>query len=179
LEIAPVPHRATRGERRRLALGLLVLTPVVLLVLLPAVFGLDRTVVTDRSMDGGLGRGSVVLARQVPPLDLRVGDVVAVRLPGSGQDQRVERRIVAIRDGVATVESDQGGRASRQPVALSAASYSRVWLGVPWIGYPFVVQGGWIVLVAAAFAALMLALAAGRRSPSKPLAQPRSRLSVG
>ena len=160
-------------------LGLLVLAPVVLLVLLPAVLGLDRTVVTDRSMHGGLGRGSVVLAREVPPLDLRSGDVIAVRLPGSGSDELVNRRIVRIHDGLAVVEADRGGAASRHTVGLSDPSYARVWLAVPWIGYPFVVQGGWIVLVAAAFAALMLALATGRRSAGRPVGEPHTRLSVG
>lgn len=179
LEIAPVPNRSTRGEWRRLALGLVVLTPMVLLVLLPAVLGLDRTIVTDSSMDGALGRGSVVLAREVPPLDLRVGDVIAVRPPGNSPQATVHRRIVAIDHGVATVESDKGGKASRQRVTLSDPAYSRVWLGVPWIGYPFVVQGGWVVLLAAAFAALMLALAAGRRSAAKPVGPARTKLPVG
>jgi len=178
LEIAPVPQRTARGEWRGLTLGLLVLTPLVLLVLLPAVLGLDRTVVTDRSMDGALGRGSVVLAREVPPLDLRKGEVIAVRLPG-GADERGYRRIVAIEDGVATVQADRGGSASRQQVVLSETSYARAWLGVRWIGYPFVVQGGWVVLVAVAFAASMLALATGRRGAVRPAAQPRTRLSVG
>ena len=77
MEIAPVPHRSTRGERRRIALGLLVMAPVVLLVVLPAVFGLERFVVTDSAMGGSMGQGSVVLARDVPPTDLRVGDVIS------------------------------------------------------------------------------------------------------
>ena len=111
VEIAPVPHRSTRGEWRRLALGLLVLVPVVLLVLLPAVLGLDRYVITDDAMDGSLGRGSVVLAREVPPTDLQVGrrdHLPAARAATS--DERVTRRIVAIDDGVATTEGDAAGR---------------------------------------------------------------------
>ena len=83
MEIAPVPHRSTRPEWRRLAIGLVVLVPVVLLVLLPAVLGFERYVVTDRAMDGSVSRGSVVLAREVPPTDLRVGDVISFRPPAA------------------------------------------------------------------------------------------------
>ena len=42
-----------------------------------------------------------------------------------------------------------------------------MWLGVPWIGYPFVMDGGWVLLAAAALAAFVLALATGRRTPQK------------
>jgi signal peptidase I len=184
LEIAPVPHRATSGEWRRLALGLLVLAPVVL-VLLPAALGLQRFVVTDRSMEGSLGRGSVLLAREVPTADLQVGDVITFRPPEGGSDERVTRRIVAIKDGVATTEADTTG--SQDPLAVpltgSSSSYSRVWLSVPYIGYPFVMDGGWVLLVAAALGALILALAAGRRAgrraPLKVVGQTRTHLPVG
>jgi hypothetical protein len=179
LEIAPVPHRATRGEWRRLALGLMVLAPVVLLVLLPPALGLDRFVVTDRAMDGALGRGSVVLAREVPPADLRVGDVIAFRPPGGGQDQRVTRRIVAIAGGVATTEADATGATDPWTLSLTDASYDRVWLGIPWIGYPNLVDGGWVLLAVAALVAFLLSLTAGRRAPP-PAARPdRPRVSVG
>ncbi len=179
MEIAPVPHRSTRGEWRRLALGLLVLAPVVLLVLLPAVLGLQRYVVTDRSMDGSLGRGSVVLAREVPPADLEVGDVITSGRRTARSDERVTRRIVAIEDGVATTQADTTGSQDPWAVPLTSASYARVWLGVPWIGYPFVMDGGWVLLAAAALAAFVLALATGRRAPQKVVGQTRTRLPVG
>jgi len=178
LEIAPVPHRATSGEWRRLALGLLVLAPVVL-VLLPAVLGLQRYVVTDRSMDGSLGRGSVLLAREVPTADLEVGDVISFRPADGSSDERVTRRIVAIKDGVATTEADTTGSQAHLAVPLAESSYSRVWLGVPYIGYPFVMDGGWVLLAAAALAALVLALATGRRAPLKVVGQTRTHLPVG
>jgi signal peptidase I len=179
LEIAPVPHRSTRGEWRRLALGLLVLAPVVLLVLLPAVLGLQRYVVTDRAMDGSLGRGSVVLAREVPPTDLEVGDVITFRPPGGTSDERVTRRIVAIDDGVATTQADTTGSNDPWVVELTGSTYARVWLGVPWIGYPFLTDGGGVLLAGAALAAFVLALAAGRRAPQKVAGQTRTHLPVG
>lgn len=168
MEIAPVPHRATRREWRRLSLGLLILLPVVLLVALPPVLGLDRYVVTDAGMDGALGRGSVVLAREVPPTDLAVGDVLTMRPPGGGADERVVRRVVAIEDGVATTRGDTAAGAQEWAVPLDGSAYSRVWLGVPWIGYPFVVDGGWVLLVLIAVAALTLALGTGRGRGSAP-----------
>ena len=182
MEIAPVPHRSTHGEWRRLALSMLVLVPVVLLVLLPTVLGLDRYVVSDRSMDGSLGRGSVVLARQVGPTDLAVGDVITFRPPGAGAgaDERVTRRIVAIEDGVATTQGDRTPGAA--PIALPLDredTYARAWLGVPWIGYPFVMDGGWLLLAAAALAALLLALATGRHAPPKVVTTKRAGLTVG
>jgi len=178
LEIAPVPHRATRGEWRRLALGLLILAPVVLLVLLPAVLGLQRYVVTDGSVDGSLSRGSVVLAREVPTADLEVGDVVTFRPLGGSSDERVTRRVVAVEDGVATTQAD--GTVGKDPrtVPLTNESYSRVWLGVPYIGYPFVMDGGWVLLAAAALAAFVLTFAAGRRAPQKAAGPTRTRLPV-
>jgi signal peptidase len=179
LEIAPVPHRSTRGEWRRLALGLLVVAPVVLLVLLPTVLGLHRYVVTDRSMDGSLARGSVVLARDVPPADLDAGDVITFRPPDGSSDRRVTRRIVAIKDGVATTRADSTGSNDPWAVRLTSSSYPRVWLGVPWIGYPFVMDGGWVLLAAAALAAFVLALATGRRAPQKVVGHTAARLPVG
>ncbi len=178
MEIAPVPHRATRGEWRRLAIGLLVLAPVVLLVLLPAVLGLQRYVVTDRSMDGSLARGSVVLAREVPAADLQVGDVITFRPPQASSDERVTRRIVAIENGVATTQGDTSGTSDRWAVPLTSPSYPRVWLGLPYVGYPFVMDGGWVVLAAAALAAFVLALATGRRAPQKVLGHTGTRLPV-
>jgi signal peptidase len=177
VEIAPVPHRSTRGEWRRLTLGLLVLVPVVLLVLLPAVLGLDRYVVTDGSMDGSLGRGSVVLAREVPPTDLRVGDVISFRPPGGDSDARVTRRIIAIRDGAATTDADAG--VDPRVVPLNGSAYARVWLGVPWVGYPFLVDGGWTLLAVAALVASLLAVAAGRRPAHRVVRPARQRLPVG
>jgi hypothetical protein len=163
LEIAPVPHRAGSSEWRRLALGLCVLVPVVLLVLLPTVLGFDRYVVTDSSMDGSLARGSVVLAREVAPGDLRVGDVITFRPPGGRSGERVSRRILTLEDGVARTRADATGRTDPWLLRLDGSPYVRVWLGIPWIGYPFVVGGGWVVLALLAVAAFVLALAAGRR----------------
>ena len=49
----------------------------------------------------------MVLAREVPPTDLAVGDVITFRPPDGASDERVTRRIVAIDDGVATTRADR------------------------------------------------------------------------
>ena len=180
MEIAPVPHRSTRGEWRRLALGMLVLAPVVLLVLLPAVLGLDRYVITDDTMDGSLGRGSVALARDVPPSDLRVGDVITFVAPGAtDEDTRVTHRIVAIDSTGATTRGDAATENDPWTLPLTDSTYARVWVSVPWVGYPFVVDGGWVLLAIAAGAALTLAVVAGRSSGQREARPARARLSVG
>lgn len=153
MEIAPVPHRATRSERRRLALGLLILVPVVLLLLLPAALGLDRYVVTE-AVPGGAPRGSVVLARAVPPTDLEVGDVITFRPPGAAPDDQTTRRIGA----------------PAEAAALEGDSYERVVLTVPWVGHPFLV-GGWFVPAAGALLAALAALLLLGGSPRRLLAR--------
>jgi signal peptidase len=179
LEIAPVPHRSTRRERRRLALGLIVLLPVVLLVLLPAVLGLDRYVITEQSAHGSLGRGSVVLAREVPPSDLRVGDVITFPRAGGGTDARVARTIVAIHGDVATVRADPTGANDPRPVPLTSASYARVWLAIPWLGYPFVVDGGGLLLAMIAAAGFVLVIVTSRRQPQATARPARPRQYAG
>ena len=104
------------------------MAPVVLLVLLPFVLGLDRYVITDSSMDGSMGRGSVVLAREVPPTDLRVGDVISFTPPGQPGADRVTRRIVAIDHGVATTQGDATGRPDPWSLPLTASAYPRTWV---------------------------------------------------
>jgi signal peptidase len=162
MELEPVPHRLTRGERRRFLLGLLVLLPVLLLVLVPPALGLDRFVITDRSMDGTLGRGSVALARDVPTADLEVGDVITFEEPGP-EEGLVTRRIVSIDGMTATTRGDAHDAVDPWTLELTEAVYPRLLFGVPWVGYPFtgdVGSGGWTLL--ALVAAVALVLGSGR-----------------
>lgn len=189
MEIAPVPHRAsTRGERRWLLLALLVVTPAVLLVLVPAVLGLQRYVVTDSAMTGAVGRGAVVLARPVPVTDLARGDVISFAAPsGPDRGDRVTREVVTAHGDLVTTRSDTAG-ADRW--RLDAGSYEQVWVSVPWLGLPFVVGGGWLLLSALAAVALAIAVLAGRSHhaeslrraaatrPTRPSGPTRPRLPV-
>lgn len=70
-------------------LGLLVLAATVT----ASAMGLRPLVVRSGSMEPRIATGSMVLVRDVPATQLRVGDVVAVDLPG---DVRVIHRVVAV-----------------------------------------------------------------------------------
>jgi signal peptidase len=164
VEIAPVPHRPPPLQRRWLFVGLLLLAPVTLLVLLPAVLGLDRYVVTDNSMGDTMGRGSVVLARNVPAGDLRVGNVITFVPPDQSGHARVTHRIVSLDGGYAVTRGDASDAVDPQRLELDRPTYARVLLHVPWVGYPFVGDGGLLLLLAGASLAVGLgAVATGRR----------------
>jgi hypothetical protein len=161
MEIAAVPHRMqARGERRLLVLAAVVLLPVVLLVLLPAVLGLDRYVTTDAAMSGSLGRGSVVLAREVPAGDLASGDAVTFTAPsGPERGERVTRRVVHVDRAAATMTTRGDATRGTDPwtLPLDQGRYGRVWAGLPWVGYPFALDGGLLLLAVAAVVALAIA----------------------
>ena len=161
LELEPVPHRQTRGERRRFRLALLVLVPVILMLLVPPALGLDRFVITDGSMDGTLGKGSVALVRAAPAGDLEIGDVITFDEPGPAKGL-VTRRIVSIDGTSATTRGDALAGVDPWTLQLTDATYPRLLFGVPWVGYPFtgdLGSGGWTLLVLVA--GLALALGAG------------------
>jgi len=181
VEITPVPHPSPALSRGRVVGALLVIGPVIVLVFLPSVLGLQRYVVADDAMagdrDGSIGRGSVALTREVPATDLRVGDVITFRPPapdGLEPGQSVTRRIVAIDDGVAVTRGDGQGYDDPWTLDVTEDTFPRVVLAVPWIGYPFsgeAGQGGWVVLALAAILALLLAaLGPWRRHRERRLA---------
>jgi signal peptidase len=110
-------------------------------VLLPAVAGLQRYVVTGGSMTGTYDRGSLVYARVVPTAALRVGDVITYQPPaGAGPRELVTHRIVAIgvrRDGgrVFRTRGDANPVADPWRFTLPAATQARVGFGVPYLGF--------------------------------------------
>ena len=172
MEITPVPHPTPTLSRGRVLGALLVLGPVIVLVFLPTVLGLDRYVVADSAMqgdaDGSISRGSVALTREVPATDLVVGDVITFRPPA--QQTRpaggsVTRRIVSIEDGVALTRGDNMDARDPWRLDVSAETYARVVVAVPWVGQPFsgrAGQGGWVLLVGTTVALLVLALVTPR-----------------
>lgn len=163
MEIAPVPNRLARGERRRFLLALVVLVPVMLMLLLPPALRLDPFVVTDAAMEGSVGRGSVVLARDVPVADLEVGDVITFDRPGP-EAGLVTRRIVSLDGSRATTQGDANRQVDPWTLELDEATYPRMLFHVPWVGYPFtgdVGAGGWMVLALVAGLALLLGVGHG------------------
>ena len=78
---------------------------VVLVVLVPAVAGLQRYVSTGGSMTGTVAKGSVIYARPTPGSALKVGDIITFVPPG--QSGPVTHRIFSIG------RSDDGQRVFR------------------------------------------------------------------
>src|SRR3954454_6281175 len=84
-----------------------VVTLIALAFIVPALFGLERYVITGSSMTGTIDYGSVAGEEVVPVADLRVGDIITYQPPEeSGIDHPVTHRIVAIHGDVLRTKGD-------------------------------------------------------------------------
>jgi hypothetical protein len=166
MEIAPVPRRRSWPLRTRLLVVAVALAPITLLVVLPALLGLQRYVIEHDAMGGTFARGSIVYERAVPVGDLEVGDVITFPAPvGSGRSGLLTHRIVALGDGYARTQGDANSRPDPWQVPLTGATQERVVFHLPWVGYPFLWTLGrliWGLLLAVP----LLLLAAGRATES-------------
>ena len=110
-------------------------------MVVPAVLGFERYVVTGDSMTGSFDRGSVVLAEVVPVADLRTGDVITfVPPPGEGPSGRVTHRIASIQpgpEGAVVVQTKGDANATIDPwlAQLDGPEQARAVVGIPYIGY--------------------------------------------
>src|SRR3954451_23901440 len=89
----------TRSPLRRIAGGLLTAGALAhaAAVLVPALLGYQRYIITSGSMTGTYDRGSIVYDRVVPTRSLDVGDVITYAPPaGAGPSGLVTHRIAAI-----------------------------------------------------------------------------------
>ena len=161
MEIEPVPRRRKLSSRARLLLALAVLTPVTLFALMPAMFGLERYVISSDSMAGSIDRGSVVFERVVPVGDLEVGDVITFRPPdGYGESGLVTHRIVEMHDGYLRTQGDANPAPDAWVLSTTTATQERVVFHVPYVGYPFLGSARrtvWLVVLLVPL--LLLALA--------------------
>ena len=129
---------------RRIASALTtVLTVVVTLAgvafILPAVFGMQRYVITGTSMTGTIDYGSVAVEDVVPVSDLRVGDIITYEPPAdSGLDHLVTHRIVAIHGHTFRTQGDAVPQRDPWKFQLDGVQQSRVAFSVPYVGYPFI-----------------------------------------
>src|SRR5437764_702085 len=129
------PPRRTRlsGANLALAAGAL----LTALMLIPAVLGYGRYVVTGDSMRGTYPRGSLVYAKSVPAASLRVGDVITYRPPGGvGPRGLLTHRIVWVGRGADGAPSFRTkGDANDHPdpwrFELHGARQARVVFSVP------------------------------------------------
>jgi signal peptidase len=110
----------------------------VFAILVPAVLGMQRYVITGVSMTGTIPKGSVAYAKLVPVADLRVGDVITFIPPGMASP--VTHRIISIEtaeDGelVFRTKGDFNRTADPWQMTLKDASQARYSFHVPYLGY--------------------------------------------
>ncbi|MFT4287349.1 hypothetical protein [Nocardioides sp.] len=164
MELAPVPRRQSVVLALWRVVAVALLAPLILLVLLPAVLGLSRFVVTTDAM-ASVPRGSLVFSRYVPGSDLHGGDVITFRQPLPAPDDGfVTRRVTSVHGDQLQTGSDAG--ADSWVLSVSDQSYARMVAHVPWAGYPFVGntdRWAWAPLVGIPVMALLLSFAAGHR----------------
>ncbi len=128
--------RLARGLLTAVCLGTMLVAVVGLLV--PALLGYQRYVITGGSMTGSIPKGSVIYSRLTPVESLREGDVITFVPPGLTQP--VTHRIVSIRpdgDAELTFRTKGDFNASVDPwdVHLTGPAQARYSFHVPYIGY--------------------------------------------
>ena len=111
---------------------------VVLVVLMPAVLGLQRYVITGGSMAGTIAKGSVIYSRLTPVGALRVGDIITFVPPG--QTSLVTHRIVGIARGdagsrVFRTKGDFNKAADPWRFTFSQPRQARYVFRIPYMGY--------------------------------------------
>lgn len=111
---------------------------LALAVLVPALLGFQRYVITSGSMTGTYDRGSLVFDRVVPTSTLREGHVITFRPPG--QAGLVTHRIVAVKvvrgQRVFTTKGDANRtRDMWGPLTLHDAKQARVAFHIPYLGF--------------------------------------------
>ncbi len=117
------------------------------IMLLPALLGLQRYVITGDSMSGAYDRGSVIFSEVVGVGELRLGDVITYRPPpASGWDGLITHRIVAIdedRRGRPVLRTKGDANDSRDPwrFSISGGEQARAVAGIPYVGYAFAALG--------------------------------------
>ena len=116
------------------------------LMLVPALLGYHRYVVTGGSMSGTYGRGSIVYDRAVPVGELRVGDVITYEPPAkTGVHGSITHRLVSIRkvDGQLVFRTKGDANPKRDPWTFKfrEPTQARVAFAVPWAGYFFAAFG--------------------------------------
>jgi signal peptidase len=134
------PGRSILFGFRHLA-GALLLTGALLLglsVLVPALLGYQRYVITSGSMTGTYDRGSLVFDRVVPTASLRAGDVITFQPPGHAG--LVTHRIASVRTIRGQRVFTTKGDANPAPdawgaIQLASAKQARVAFHVPYLGY--------------------------------------------
>jgi signal peptidase I len=166
----------------RRGLGILLGAAALILavaVLVPALLGYQRYVITSGSMTGSYDRGSLVFDRVVPTASLRAGDVITFRPPGHAG--LVTHRIASVRTAAGRRVFTTKGDANRVADAWGAIALrdtqARVAFHLPYLGYGLATLSDRRVrMIVIGVPALLIALAAlaGLWRDSAPAPQSRS-----
>jgi signal peptidase len=162
-----------------IALGAVALI-LALAVLVPALLGYQRYVITSGSMTGTYDTGSLVFDRVVPTSSLRAGDVITFRPPGHAG--LVTHRIASVRttngQRVFTTKGDANRVADAWgPIALGEARQARVSFHLPYLGYGLAtLSHRHVRMLVIGLPALLIALAAlaGLWRDTTPEGRPQS-----
>jgi signal peptidase I len=135
---------------------------LALVVLVPALLGFQRYVITSGSMTGTYDRGSLVFDRVVPTASLQAGDVITFRPPGhAGLVTHRIKTVTTVRGKrVITTKGD----ANRAPdawgsISLADTNQARVAFHVPYVGYGIAALGErWVRMLLIGLPALLIAL---------------------
>jgi signal peptidase len=134
---------SSSSRLRRLGGGLLTAAALALAlaVLVPALLGFQRYVITSGSMTGTYDRGSLVYDRVVPASSLNVGDVITYDPPaGAGPAGLITHRIVAITpqpNGTRVFRTKGDANPVKDPwtFTLSNRTQARVAFHLPYVGF--------------------------------------------
>jgi signal peptidase len=146
-----------------IVLGALALI-LALAVLVPALLGFQRYVITSGSMTGTYDRGSLVFDRVVPTASLRAGDVITFRPPGHAGLVTHRIHTLTTVDGKRVLTTK--GDANHAPdtwgsITLHDAGQARVAFHLPYLGYGIAVLSERRVrLLVIGLPALLIALSA-------------------
>lgn len=159
LELIVISRGRWCRARRCFSRGCVALVTMILLaVAVPAAFGLSHSTMTDDSMSGSMGRGSVVFTKPRLVMDLEVGDVITYRLPpgpDGAEGRQITRRIADIRAGEIWTSSDRTGAIDPWTIGPGKAMQERAVIDLPYLGHVYDAVGNGADLVRRAFSVLL------------------------
>jgi signal peptidase len=138
-------------------------------MLVPALFGYQRYVVTGGSMSGSIDRGSLAFDKAVPTSQLKVGDVITYKPPfSSGVHHRITHRIAWVgrgKDGRPAYQTkgDANAAPDQWKFGLDKSTQARVAFHLPYVGYAFAALADrWVRMLVIGLPALLIAFSVVR-----------------
>jgi signal peptidase I len=135
---------------------------LALLVLLPALLGYQRYVITSGSMTGTYDRGSLVFDRVVPTSSLHAGDVITFRPPGHADlvTHRIHTLTTVKGKQVLTTKGDHNAAPDAWgSITMSGGKQARVAFHVPYVGYAIAaLSERWLRMLLIGLPALLIAV---------------------